>query len=61
MIAILKVLGPAVYGSLFVRGKAAGVPSLPFALNLVLCLGALLLAPLALAGTPGEDTEEKTK
>ena len=55
MIAILKVLGPAVYGSLFVRGKAAGLPSLPFVLNLALTFGALLLAPLALAGTSDEE------
>ena len=57
MIAILKVLGPAVYGSLFLRGKAAGLPGLPFVLNLALTLGALLLAPLALAGAGEEESE----
>ena len=59
MIAILKVLGPFVYGSLFVRGKAAGAPALPFVLNLLLTFGALLLAPLALANVAGEEERAK--
>ena len=38
MIAIvcMKVIGPAVYGRLYVRGKAAGLPTLPFFLNIAL-------------------------
>ena len=48
LIAILKVVGPAIYGNLYVRGKALGVPILPFVLNLVLTFSALLLAPFAL-------------
>lgn len=46
--AILKVIGPAVYGQLYVRGKAAGLPTLPFYLNIVLTFAALLLSPAAL-------------
>ena len=50
LIAICKVIGPAVYGQLYVHGKAAGLPTLPFFLNIVLTFTALLLAPLALKG-----------
>ena len=65
LIAILKVVGPAVYGQLYVRGQAMGVPTAPFVLNLALTASALLLAPLALRGaggregTLGKDKEKK--
>lgn len=54
LIAILKVIGPAVYGQAYVRGKAAGLPVLPFCLNLVLTFAALLLGPLALRAETSE-------
>ena len=60
LIAILKVLGPSVYGSLFVRGKAAGLPTLPFMLNLALTFAALLLGPFALASFAAGEEEEQT-
>jgi len=49
LIAICKVIGPAFYGQLYVRGKAAGLPALPFFLNIGLTFTALLLAPRALS------------
>ena len=55
LIAICKVIGPAVYGQLYVRGKAAGLPTLPFFLNIALTFTALLLAPLALKGVASRD------
>ena len=48
LIAILKILGPTVYGQLYVRGIRNGTPNLPFVLNGVLTLAALALAPVAL-------------
>ena len=48
LIAILKVLGPAIYGRLYVSGVQRGVPSAPFILNMLLTAGALVLAPFAL-------------
>ena len=49
LIAWLKVVGPLLYGTLYVRGSAAGLPQAPFLLNVALCLAALLLGPIALA------------
>ena len=43
LVAILKVLGPLVYGQAFLFGKAISTPILPFLLNAVLTLGALAL------------------
>ena len=57
-IAILKVIGPAVYGSLYVRGKASGMTTLPFVLNVFLTFVALVLAPFALARIPGEEEKK---
>lgn len=48
LIAILKILGPTVYGQLYVRGIRNATPNLPFVLNGVLTLAALALAPVAL-------------
>ena len=60
LIAILKIIGPAVYGQLYVRGSQRGVPSAPFVLNILLTAGALALAPIALsAASRVEDTEAK--
>ena len=56
-----QVLGPAIYGPLYVRGKAAGMPVLPFVLNLLLTSAALILAPFALRGVSGEAEEGKRK
>ena len=55
LIAILKVVGPAVYGQLYVRGAAAGVPIAPFLLNLLLTFSALCLAPFALMGAEARE------
>jgi len=49
LIAWLKVVGPLIYGQLYVRGLKVGVPQAPFYLNCALTLAALLLAPVALA------------
>jgi hypothetical protein len=57
LIAILKVLGPAVYGALYVRGQGAGLPSLPFFFNLLLTFCALLVAPYALRGTAKREND----
>ena len=46
--AWLQVIGPLVYGSLYVRGVAAGVPTAPFRFNAALTLASLVLAPIAL-------------
>ena len=53
LVAWLKILGPLVYGKLYVAGLAAGRPALPFALNIGLTLCALALAPLALRTASG--------
>jgi len=50
LVAWLKVVGPLVYGALYVRGVSAGVPQAPFLLNVVLTAAALVLGPIALAG-----------
>lgn len=49
MVAWLKVLGPLVYGGLYVQGLQAGIPTAPFFFNAVLTVAALLLAPAALS------------
>jgi len=49
MNAWLKVIGPIVYGQLYVRGVAAGVPTAPFYLNVVLAIAALVMAQIAFA------------
>lgn len=49
LVAWLKVLGPLVYGQLYVAGTAAGYPTLPFVLNCFFALAALLMVPVALA------------
>ena len=49
LVAWLKVLGPLVYGQLYVTGTATGMPTLPFVLNCGFALAALLLVPVALA------------
>eukprot|EP00965_Chrysotila_dentata_P236792 6201535-Pleurochrysis_carterae.AAC.2 len=41
LIAWLKVLGPIIYGQLYVQGFKAGAPQLPFVLNVILMLVAL--------------------
>jgi len=48
LIAWLKVLGPIIYGQLYVQGFKAGAPQLPFVLNVILMLVALCLTPFAL-------------
>lgn len=45
--AWLKVLGPLVYGTLYTRGTAAGLPTAPFGLNVLLAASALLMSPAA--------------
>lgn len=59
LIAILKVLGPAVYGQLYVRGKSLGLATMPFVFNLLLTFAALLLAPFALKGAEGREADAK--
>jgi len=49
MIAWLKVIGPIIYGTLYVRGVSANLPQAPFILNVVLTAAALMLGPVALA------------
>ena len=48
LMAWLKVIGPLVYGALYVRGVNAGVPQTPFFLNVALTIAALVLGPFAL-------------
>jgi len=57
--AWIKVFGPLVYNSLYVQGAKAGVPTAPFALNVVLLLASLLLTPIALrAAGAGDDVTQ---
>ena len=49
LVAWLKVLGPLVYGQLYLHGVQVGLPSAPFFLNVVLALLALILGPYALS------------
>ena len=49
MVAWLKVIGPLLYGQLYVRGSGIGLPQSPFILNAVLCAVALFLGPMVLA------------
>ena len=59
LVAWLKVVGPLLYGSLYVRGVGAGVPQAPFLLNVVLTAAALMLGPVALAAG-GADQQKKS-
>lgn len=52
MVAWLKVVGPLLYGQLYVRGDALGVPQAPFGLNALLALVSLLLGAAALRDEP---------
>ena len=49
MMAWLKVLGPLAYGTLYVRGVQAGVPTAPFIANAALTLASLVLGFYALS------------
>lgn len=60
MLGVLKVLGPFLYGNLFLFGKSVGVPQMPFYLNIALCASALLLAPIALADQLGNSTKHES-
>lgn len=55
LFAWLKVLGPLVYGQLYVRGAAASMPQAPFYLNAALTLAALCLGPFVLAADAAAD------
>ncbi|KAG8465923.1 hypothetical protein KFE25_005493 [Diacronema lutheri] len=44
LFALVKVVGPIVYAQLYARGKAIGLPQLPFVLNAVLMLAAAMLS-----------------
>jgi hypothetical protein len=57
LVAWLKVVGPLVYGALYVRGASAGLSQAPFVLNVALTAAALALGPFALAG--GSADQEK--
>ena len=54
----LKVVGPLIYGSLYVRGCRVGVPQAPFFLNIALTTAALLLGPIALAAGSEDGSKE---
>ena len=58
LIAWLKVIGPVLYGFLYVRGVSVGLPQAPFILNAVLTTAALLLGPLALAAGSADQKEK---
>ena len=57
MIAWLKVIGPIIYGGLYTRGAAAGVPAAPFYLNIALTAAALVLGPFALGASLKESAK----
>ena len=59
LIAWLKVVGPLVYGALYVRGVGAGVPQAPFVLNVALTAAALMLGPIALAAGSADQQKKK--
>jgi len=50
LMAWLKVIGPLLYGQLYVRGVRARVPQLPFVFNILITIVALFIGPFALAG-----------
>ena len=57
LVAILKILGPLVYGKLYVWGRRAARPAAPFHLNIALTAAALALAPVALRAAAAEGKE----
>ena len=57
--AILKIIGPQIYGFLYLTGKRVGTPALPFVLNAALMGCAMLLIPFALGAAEGQ-TKKKT-
>ena len=57
LVAILKILGPLVYGKLYVWGRRAARPAAPFHLNIALTAAALALAPVALCAAAAEGKE----
>ena len=61
LIAWLKVVGPIIYGRLYVRGVSAGVPQAPFFLNVALCVAALLLGPIALAAGSADQSDDQSE
>ena len=48
LFAILKVVGPQVYGRLFLLGQKLGQPAAPFVLNCILMGAAMVLAQVTL-------------
>ena len=59
LIAWLKVIGPTLYGFLYVRGVSVGLPQAPFMLNVALTTIALLLGPVALAAGSADQKQKE--
>lgn len=59
LMAILKIIGPQIYGFLYLTGKRVGTPALPFVLNAALMGCAMLLIPFAVGAAEGQ-TKKKT-
>ena len=60
LVAWLKILGPLIYGQLYMQGVKVGLPAAPFFLNVVVAVAALALGPYALRlAEAGEQTAEK--
>lgn len=57
--AWLKVIGPIVYGQLYVHGAMIGVPQAPFYLNIVLMIGALALGSIVLVNNPDKQPKSQ--
>jgi len=54
--AWIKVLGPLMYGTLYVRGVQAGLPTAPFVANVVLTFASLVLGFYALAAAAPKES-----
>ena len=51
-----QVLGPLMYGTLYVRGVQAGLPTAPFVANVVLTFASLVLGFYALAAAAPKES-----
>ena len=61
LIAWIKVIGPLVYGQVYLSGAKLGVPSAPFYLNVLFTAAALALGPFALAAAGTEEAPPQKK
>jgi len=61
LIAWIKVIGPLVYGQIYLKGVSTNVPQAPFYLNIFFTAAALLLGPFALSAAADDGSSKAQK